>query len=125
MAARLVSSINERRGVYYSRSRQGLWRKGETSGAVQDLLAVGVDCDRDALRFTVRQRGSGFCHTGSSTCFGATSGLAALDETIAARIDTAPEGSYTKRLMTEEGLIRDKLVEEDSPITLTMFFYRG
>ena len=56
----LRESIDTGRGVYWSRKR-GLWRKGETSGATQELVAVAVDCDRDALRFTVRQAGSGFC----------------------------------------------------------------
>lgn len=46
------------RGVYYSRSRGGLWRKGDSSGAVQELVRLDIDCDSDALRFTVRQRGN-------------------------------------------------------------------
>lgn len=47
----------EGRGIYYSRSRGGLWRKGDSSGAVQELVALDFDCDSDALRFIVRQRG--------------------------------------------------------------------
>src|SRR5256712_5035602 len=43
-------------------SRQALWEKGATSGNTQELVRVDLDCDRDALRFTVRQRGAGFCH---------------------------------------------------------------
>ena len=49
--------MTEGRGIYYSRSRGGLWRKGDSSGAVQELLALDFDCDSDALRFIVRQRG--------------------------------------------------------------------
>ncbi len=51
-------------GAYESRKR-GLWIKGKTSGATQELLRIEPDCDRDALRFTVRQNGSGFCHLGT------------------------------------------------------------
>src|SRR6267378_2487935 len=53
----LVRAVTERRGIYWSRSRQSLWVKGETSGNSQQLVRVDLDCDRDALRFTVRQSG--------------------------------------------------------------------
>ena len=52
------ASVAEQRGIYYSRSRGGLWRKGDSSGAVQELVGLDMDCDSDALRFIVRQRGS-------------------------------------------------------------------
>lgn len=100
------------RGVYHSRSRGGLWVKGETSGDVQELLSVDVDCDRDAIRFTVRQGGGGFCHLGTATCFGEYRGLGALEGTLAQRAASAPAGSYTARLLREPGLLEAKLVEE-------------
>src|SRR5439155_18828022 len=53
----LIRAVGERRGIYWSRSRQAVWVKGETSGNTQKLLRVELDCDRDALRFTVRQQG--------------------------------------------------------------------
>lgn len=99
-------------GVYYSRSRDSLWVKGESSGDTQDLLAVSADCDRDALRFTVRQNGGGFCHLGTPSCFGASNGLAALDATIAERTAQPPPGSYTDRLLNDPALLASKLVEE-------------
>ena len=68
-AASLEQAIETGTGVYWSRKR-GLWRKGETSGCVQTLLRVDVDCDRDALRFTVRQSGAGFCHLETRSCWG-------------------------------------------------------
>lgn len=106
------AAIAQRRGVYHSRSRGGLWTKGESSGDVQDLLRVDVDCDRDALRFTVRQHGGGFCHTGSRTCFGEQHGIAHLATTIQSRLTEAPTGSYTHRLLHEAGLLESKLIEE-------------
>jgi phosphoribosyl-AMP cyclohydrolase len=62
----------ERRGVYWSRSRAALWRKGESSGMYQELLDMRYDCDRDALRFTVVQHGNppAFCHLMTRNCWG-------------------------------------------------------
>ena len=54
---------------YYSRSRQALWRKGESSGHVQRVIELRVDCDQDALWLKVEQQGPGACHTGRRSCF--------------------------------------------------------
>ena len=55
---------------YYSRSRKALWKKGETSGEVQKLVGLSVDCDQDTLLLTVEQTGRGAaCHTGRKSCF--------------------------------------------------------
>ena len=89
--ASLRKAIAERRGVYHSRTR-GLWVKGETSGATQALLRVDADCDRDTLRFTVRQQGVGFCHRDTYTCWGPERGLAALARELRARTREAPRG---------------------------------
>ncbi|RMH29989.1 MAG: phosphoribosyl-ATP diphosphatase [Planctomycetota bacterium] len=99
-------------GVYWSRSRKSLWRKGAVSGDVQELLGICVDCDRDALLFRVRQRGTGFCHRGACTCFGGDAGLGALARRIAGRRQAAPPGSYTKRLFDQPDLLAAKLREE-------------
>lgn len=107
----LRAALAEGVGVYHSR-RRGLWRKGETSGDTQELLRVDLDCDRDALRFTVRQAGAGFCHLGRATCFGEHAGLARLESRIAEIVRAAPPGSYTARLLTEAGLLGAKLREE-------------
>lgn len=108
----IAEALRTKKGVYHSRSRGGLWIKGETSGDTQELLGIATDCDRDALRFTVRQAGGGFCHTGAHTCFGDQTGLAALERTIASRIADAPAGSYTRRLLDDPSLLRSKLLEE-------------
>ncbi len=106
------AALETGRGTYYSRSRGGLWEKGASSGNTQDLLRIDVDCDRDALRFTVRQHGDGFCHEGSATCFGEMRGLGALQRTLRDRIAAPPTGSYTARLIGDPALLRAKLVEE-------------
>lgn len=54
---------------YYSRSRQKLWHKGESSGNVQEIAAIRLDCDNDAILLLVRQRGGAACHTGRRSCF--------------------------------------------------------
>ena len=107
----LREAVRTRRGVYQSRSR-GLWVKGESSGSTQDLLRVDLDCDRDALRFTVRQRGPGFCHTGTRTCWGEQRGLGHLARVVTSRVESAPEGSYTRRLLDDPELLAAKLREE-------------
>ena len=108
----LREAIGSRAGVYHSRSRGGLWRKGETSGAAQTLLAVDLDCDRDALRFTVRQAAPGFCHQKTTSCWGELGGLASLAERLRERVAGAPAGSYTARLLADPSLLASKLREE-------------
>ena len=104
-------SIRTGRGVYQSR-KHGLWRKGETSGAVQDVMSIDLDCDSDCLNFEVIQHGAGFCHLDTPTCFGQLNGLSALEQTLVSRHKSAPEGSYTKRLFNDETLLRSKIMEE-------------
>lgn len=106
------ASIETGRAVYFSRSRNALWEKGATSANTQDIIAIAADCDRDALRFIVRQHGQGFCHLPQATCFGSLSGLAALDRTLADRAAGAPDDSYTARLLRDPALRRSKLLEE-------------
>jgi phosphoribosyl-ATP pyrophosphohydrolase/phosphoribosyl-AMP cyclohydrolase/histidinol dehydrogenase len=108
-------AIREGKGIYYSRSRGGLWRKGDTSGAWQKLYRVDVDCDDDALRFVVHQNGSppAFCHLGTRSCWGETlKGMKHLEQTLNERRVSAPEKSYTKRLFEDGDLLRNKLLEE-------------
>jgi phosphoribosyl-AMP cyclohydrolase len=62
-------SLDEGRTVFWSRSRQEVWRKGESSGDVQWLRAAYYDCDGDTLLFVVDQQGAGACHTGAPSCF--------------------------------------------------------
>ena len=64
----LRATLATGRGTYWSRSRQTLWIKGETSGHTQDVVSVQIDCDQDAVLLHVRQSG-GACHTGRKSCF--------------------------------------------------------
>lgn len=110
-AQSLREAVRTRRGVYHSRKR-GLWVKGETSGDTQTLLRIDLDCDRDALRFTVRQAGRGFCHNGTETCWGSRCGLSGLERRLANRTASPSPDSYTARLLSDPALLRAKLVEE-------------
>ena len=110
-AESLREAVRSRRGVYHSR-RRGLWTKGETSGDTQELLRVDLDCDRDTLRFTVRQSGAGFCHLGTRTCWGEPGGLPALADRIRSQAAHATPGSYSARLLADPQLLRSKLTEE-------------
>ena len=112
----LRKAIEEGRGVYQSRSR-GLWVKGETSGATQELLAVDVDCDRDSLRFTVRQSEPGFCHLGTRTCWGEDHGLGRLDRRLGRIAGSNDPASNTRRLLDDPALLGAKLSEEAAELT--------
>jgi phosphoribosyl-ATP pyrophosphohydrolase/phosphoribosyl-AMP cyclohydrolase len=104
---------------FFSRSRQELWRKGETSGNVQQLKALRYDCDADAVLALVEPAGPA-CHTGERTCFyrgdlheqAPYEVLPALERTIAARGSERPDGSYTAALLADPALIGEKVQEE-------------
>jgi phosphoribosyl-ATP pyrophosphohydrolase len=105
-------AVVERRGIYWSRSRGEAWVKGATSGNTQQLLRVHLDCDRDTLRFTVRQAGSGFCHTGSATCWGDGFDFSSLERIVATSAESGDPASGTVRLVRNPSLLQSKLAEE-------------
>ncbi len=116
-AESLEISMKEGRTCFWSRSRQELWRKGETSGNVQHIAQIKADCDADALEVSVRKEGPA-CHTGADSCFNEViyDGPAAnrftleeLMELILGRKTEKKEGSYTTYLF-EKGL--DKILEK-------------
>ena len=65
----LILTMQEKRTVFWSRSKQSLWYKGETSGSIQLVKEIDLDCDNDCLLIQVEQLGSGACHTGRRSCF--------------------------------------------------------
>ena len=108
----LARAVAERCGIYWSRSRSALWVKGETSGNTQQLLRVDLDCDRDALRFTVRQSGAGFCHLNRRSCWSSEFDFADLERTVADRVTNPVAGSGTAQLLADPALLAAKLLEE-------------
>ncbi|KAL2891470.1 Histidinol dehydrogenase [Ceratocystis lukuohia] len=109
-AASVNEAVKTAAGVYQSRKR-GLWVKGLTSGDTQELVSISLDCDMDALKFVIRQKGR-FCHLEQFGCFGELRGLSRLEATLKARKESAPAGSYTARLFSDEKLLRAKIMEE-------------
>lgn len=103
-------ALRTQTGVYQSRKR-GLWYKGASSGDTQELVRISLDCDSDALKFVVRQKGR-FCHLEQFGCFGELKGIPKLEQTLRSRKQSAPEGSYTARLFNDEKLLRAKIMEE-------------
>jgi phosphoribosyl-ATP pyrophosphohydrolase/phosphoribosyl-AMP cyclohydrolase len=103
---------------FWSRSRDELWHKGETSGNVQTVRAIRIDCDGDALLALVEPAGPA-CHTGERTCFfrgdmdaAPHEALATLQRTVAARDAERPEGSYTAALLDDPPRAGAKVREE-------------
>lgn len=104
-AQALRASLARGRVVFFSRSRQQLWEKGESSGHTLQLQQIHADCDADALLVSAWPQGP-VCHLGSDSCFDAPAGdagalafLAELSQLIAARRAADPGGSYTARLL--------------------------
>ncbi|KAF1736641.1 Histidine biosynthesis trifunctional protein [Beauveria bassiana] len=106
----ILEALRTQTGVYQSRKR-GLWIKGATSGDTQELVRIALDCDNDTLKFVVKQKGR-FCHLQQFGCFGNLGGIAALEQILVSRKESAPEGSYTARLFSDEKLLRAKIMEE-------------
>ncbi len=110
----LALTLETGRMTFYSRSKQRLWTKGESSGNVLEVVAVRVDCDRDTLLVSARPAGP-TCHTGSESCFAQAPGnfLGRLDALVREREQQRPANSYTTTLF-EQGLrrIAQKVGEE-------------
>ena len=119
---------------YYSRSRQKIWKKGETSGELQRVKEIRIDCDGDAIIYVIEQEKNRSCHTGERNCFYRNlkgeyvlnkplpfEVLARLQEVIDERLKTLPEGSYTAKL-AKEGIerIAQKFGEESVETLIAM-----
>ena len=112
----LEITMNEGRTCFWSRSRQELWRKGETSGNVQEVVSITADCDKDALTVVVNKKGPA-CHLGTDSCFNypvyegenTEFSLEALMKVIEGRKTERKEGSYTTYLF-DKGI--DKILKK-------------
>ncbi|WP_129779937.1 bifunctional phosphoribosyl-AMP cyclohydrolase/phosphoribosyl-ATP diphosphatase HisIE [Peristeroidobacter soli] len=104
----LRKTLGEKRVTFYSRSKQRLWTKGETSSNFLQLVDAAIDCDNDTLLITARPDGP-TCHNGTASCFGDEIGttatrlafLSRLESVIEKRVSERPEGSYTARLWAD------------------------
>ena len=120
----LEISMSEGKTCFWSRSRQELWRKGETSGNYQYIQSITADCDADALVVVVKKDGPA-CHTGKDSCFNDTIfgdapvdfSISALYKKLLGRKEQMPEGSYTTYLF-EKGIdkILKKIGEESTEV---------
>lgn len=128
----LEKTLETGRTCFFSRSRQQLWTKGETSGNYQEVKGVYYDCDRDTLLIKVLQRGNA-CHTGTHSCFsilaaasedytekgGKNNIVEELFQLIKERNEKRPEGSYTTYLFTEgQDKILKKVGEEATEVII-------
>ncbi|HTW38607.1 MAG TPA: bifunctional phosphoribosyl-AMP cyclohydrolase/phosphoribosyl-ATP diphosphatase HisIE [Steroidobacteraceae bacterium] len=130
MNADAVRATLERgRVVFFSRTRQRLWEKGETSGHGLELVEIASDCDADTLLVTAWPQGP-VCHTGARTCFGAEplipaeriAFLSELERIVAARCRDRPDASYTARLLGKgPRSVAQKVGEEGLEVALAGF----
>lgn len=125
-AAAVAATIQRRRAVFYSRSKQRLWEKGETSGNYLDVVDLAVDCDRDCLLILAQPRGPA-CHRGTRTCFGEEpqtpaeklAFLAELEGILQRRMTERPADSYTAGLFAQGAKrIAQKVGEEGVELAL-------
>jgi phosphoribosyl-AMP cyclohydrolase / phosphoribosyl-ATP pyrophosphohydrolase len=123
----LAATQTTGRVTFWSRSKDRLWTKGETSGHYLEVCGISADCDQDSLLILANPKGPA-CHLGTATCWGKDApqslaqGLAflgALEQIVAQRIATRPEGSYTAKLL-DAGMIRiaQKVGEEGLELAL-------
>ncbi len=138
----LDATLASRQVHFHSRSRGGLWRKGETSGNVLSFVGIVADCDADALLVLARPAGP-TCHTGERSCFHRTMtgagdrgpgtatdttapqipegiSLAPLFAVLRDRLEKRPEGSYTVKLLENEDRPLKKLIEEAGEVALAV-----
>jgi phosphoribosyl-AMP cyclohydrolase / phosphoribosyl-ATP pyrophosphohydrolase len=119
----LAKTAETGRAHFWSRSRQALWRKGETSGNGLRVVEARADCDRDTLLLVVEPEGPA-CHTGTRSCFGNETPTAAgmleeLARVVAERAQASPEHSYTARLLAKgPDQVLKKIGEEATEVVL-------
>jgi phosphoribosyl-ATP pyrophosphohydrolase/phosphoribosyl-AMP cyclohydrolase len=124
-AESLRATLTNQKVTFFSRSKNRLWTKGETSSNFLNVVSVQADCDRDSLLITALPDGP-TCHTGTASCFGEVttdiqriSFLAKLEDVIAQRVRDRPEGSYTARIWADgPNRMAQKVGEEGVEVAL-------
>lgn len=112
----LTQALQQKRGIYFSRSRRSIWVKGETSGNYQTLHQARYDCDQDTMLFIVNQSGNA-CHLQRYSCFGDKEfTLLDLYDIIQDRILNPVANSYTSKISKDEKLIIKKIKEESNEV---------
>jgi phosphoribosyl-ATP pyrophosphohydrolase len=110
----LQQALTERKGTYWSRSRNEIWRKGLTSGNTQTLVQADVDCDGDTILFRVRQQGDA-CHFDRYSCFASQKkpfDLNRLTQLLTKRMNELPDTSFTTQLFKSAEFRAEKITEE-------------
>ena len=120
----LEKTINDKKVTFWSRTKQRLWQKGETSGNYLEFISASSDCDNDSLLIKAIPHGP-VCHTGEFTCFGeeqtnrSKDVIRRLEEIINERRQTMPEGSYTSELFRKgTSYIAQKVGEESVEVII-------
>ncbi len=117
-AEALAATLETGLGHFHSRSRERLWKKGETSGNVLAVTSLAADCDSDAILMLALPAGP-TCHTGTESCFdSAAPALPDLARTIAERADRGDEGSYVAGLLADPREARQRKVGEEAVETV-------
>ena len=117
----VLQSLKEKYAVYYSRSRQEIWKKGSTSGNLQKIISVRYDCDKDTLLYIVEPLGPA-CHTNSYSCFSSNFGgklfeIEYLLSFLKERINADVSESYTAKICQNEEKLHKKIIEEAFEVT--------
>lgn len=108
----VMQALKTGQGTYFSRSRNKIWVKGETSGNTQELVTARFDCDMDALLFIVKQKGNA-CHLGRFSCFGDKDfSISELYNLLLDRKRLLPDNSFTTKLFKDEFYLKRKIMEE-------------
>lgn len=108
----VLKSLTTGKATYFSRSRNKLWTKGETSGHTQELVSAKFDCDKDTILYKVKQTGNA-CHLERYSCFEDKDfSVGELYKLILDRKNKMPEGSYTTKLFNNDFYLKRKIMEE-------------
>lgn len=128
----LVETLNSGRAFFFSRSRNSLWKKGESSGNILSVQEVWIDCDADTVIYRVHPQGPS-CHTGQPTCFftrldgrkeayehAPGNVLQALDDVFEDRASKDPKASYVSELLSKPEKVRGKIMEEAEELCVAL-----